>query len=109
MVDFEICFGSLSCWNTQALFNFNVWTDLRTSASRISLCLVESILPSTRTIFPVPPAATTGVKLARTFVKTPKLAIALSQNCRLPRDLGDTFAHVTDVSIKNKSTLVVNS
>ena len=25
MVDFEVSFGSLSCWNTQPLFNFNVW------------------------------------------------------------------------------------
>ena len=28
MVNFEVCFGSLSCWNTQTLFNFKVWTDL---------------------------------------------------------------------------------
>lgn len=58
MVDFEVCFGSLSYWNTQPLFNFNVWTDLGTLASRIYWYLVESIIPSTRTIFPVPPAAT---------------------------------------------------
>ena len=51
----------------------------------------------------------TSVKLARTFVNTPKLAIASSQNGRFPRELGDTFAHVTDASIQNKSTLVVNS
>ena len=55
---FELCFGSLSCWNTQPLFNFNVWTDIWTLASRISGYLVESILPSTSTIFPVPSAAT---------------------------------------------------
>ena len=28
MVYFEVCFGSLSCWNSQPLFNFNVWTDI---------------------------------------------------------------------------------
>ena len=55
MVDFEVCLGSLSRWNTQPRFNFNVWTDLQTLASRI---LLESIVPSTSKIFAVPPAAT---------------------------------------------------
>ena len=54
-------------------------------------------------------STTTTVKPAQTFVNTPKLAIASSQNGHLPRELGDTFAHVTDVSIQNKSILVVDS
>ena len=29
LVDFEVCFGSLSCRNIQPLINFNVWTDLQ--------------------------------------------------------------------------------
>ena len=33
MIDFEVYFGSLPCWNTEPLFNFNVWTDLWTLAS----------------------------------------------------------------------------
>ena len=36
------------------LFNFNVWTDLRTLASRISWYLMESIHPSTSIICPMP-------------------------------------------------------
>ena len=51
---------------------------------------------------------TTPVKPAQTFVNKPKLEIASSQNGCLPRGLDDTFAHVTDVSIQNKSTLVVD-
>ena len=58
MVELKVCFGSLSCWNIQSLFNYNVWTDLQKLASRISWDLVEPMLPSTCTIFPVPPAAT---------------------------------------------------
>ena len=57
MVDIEGCFGSLFS-GIPNLFNFNVWTDLQTLASKISWYLGESILPSTRTIFPAPPAAT---------------------------------------------------
>ena len=56
MVDFEVCFGSLSCWNMKPLFNFNIWTDIWTLASRISWYLVESILP---------------VLLYKDFTKTP--------------------------------------
>ena len=32
MVDFEVCLRSLSWWNTQPLFNFNIQTDLRTAS-----------------------------------------------------------------------------
>ena len=49
----QVYFRSLSCRNIQPLFNFNGWIDLWTLASRIYWYLVESILPSTRIIFPV--------------------------------------------------------
>ena len=45
MVDFEVCFVSLSCWMIP-LFNFNVWTVLWTLTSGMSWYLLESILPS---------------------------------------------------------------
>ena len=49
----------------------------------------------------------TPVKPARTFVNKSKRPITSSQNGRLTRELGDTFAHVTDVSIQNKRTSMV--
>ena len=55
MVDFEVCFASLSCWNTKLLFNFNI----RTSASTISWYLEEFILPSTYNISCAPSCHTT--------------------------------------------------
>ena len=58
MVDFEVCLGSLSCCRSHPLFSFSFFTDGGMFASRICWYLVESILPSTRTVFPVPLAAT---------------------------------------------------
>ena len=49
---------SVSCWNKQLFFNFDVWADLWTLAYRMYWYLVKTILTSTCTILPVPPAAT---------------------------------------------------
>ena len=57
-VDFEQCFGSLSCWNIQPRRNFNFMTDSRTLFSRICWYWVESMRTSTLTRFPVPSLAT---------------------------------------------------
>ena len=43
------------------------------------------------------------------FCKQTETANCFESKLRLTRELGDTIAHVTDVSIQNKSTLVVGS
>lgn len=53
MVDFEVCFGSLSCCKSQALFSFSFLTAFVIYVSRICWYLPESIHSTTYALFPV--------------------------------------------------------
>ena len=64
MVDFEVCLGSLSWWNAQPHFNFNVWTDLQTLEIRniwwnpFFLLLVQYWATQAQSIMDPPPCLT---------------------------------------------------